>query len=290
MRLKIGLLATAAAVMLAAVDAVAMPEVPMDSAKALGVTKGKAFRTGLVFINGKYLPPPYVVSRWGTGLRINNKPVTGQIINWTEFLKTQSGVKVSKTEAPAAAEAPAAESEPETEVQTEENNSDADTSLDDLFDDDPKPKKKTAKRKPVFRKPAAKPKTAVSYSLDGNFVPNDASKALLNRINAARTEVDRTLRAGGFICFGDNYQRVSGDSRTAKRLLDKIPEMQRDAPNAQAFTSTVRAGGMVYFTDELCHDLYRNRIDYRKLMDRREQWKKDQQMENFLKDVGTPLF
>ena len=66
--------------------------------------------------------------------------------------------------------------------------------------------------------------------------------------------------------------------------------MQRDASSAQSFTSMVRAGGMVYFTDELCHDLYRNRIDYRKLMDRREQWKKDQQMKNFLQDAGTPLF
>jgi hypothetical protein len=265
-----------------------MPEVPMASAKALGVTKGKAFRSGLVFINGKYLPPPYVVSRWGTGLRINNKPVTGQVINWTEFLKTQSGVKVSRSEAPAAAEAPASASEPEAEVQAESD--DSDTSLDDLFDDDPKPKKKVVKRSPVPRKTVAKPRATVSYSLDGSFVPNDASKVLLNRINAARTEVDRTLRSGGFICFGDNYQRVSGDSRTAKRLLDKIPEMQRDASSAQSFTSMVRNGGMVYFTDELCHDLYRNRIDYRKLMDRREQWKKDQQMENFLKDVGTPLF
>lgn len=288
MRLKIGLLAIVAAAMFAAFDASAMPEVPMASAKALGVTKGKAFRSGLVFINGKYLPPPYVVSRWGTGLRINNKPVTGQIINWTEFLKTQSGVKVSKTEAPAADEASAVESEPEVESKGEEE--EGDTSLDDLFDDDPKPKKKAEKRKPVVRKSAAKPKSTVSYSLEGGFVLNDASKVLLNRINAARTEIDRTLRSGGFICFGDNYQRVSGDSRTAKRLLDKIPEMQRDASNAQAFTSMVRNGGMVYFTDELCHDLYRNRIDYRKLMDRREQWKKDQQMENFLKDVGTPLF
>lgn len=288
MRLKIGFLAMAAAAMLAAADVFAMPEVPMESAKALGVTKGKAFRSGLVFINGKYLPPPYVVSRWGTGLRINNKPVTGQIINWTEFLKTQSGVKVSKSDVPSAAETPPPASEPEPEAQAEEE--DSDTSLDDLFDDDPKPKKKTVKRKPVFRKTAAKPKATVSYSLDGSFVPNDASKVLLNRINSARTEIDRTLRAGGFICFGDKYQRVSGDSRTAKQLLQKIPEMQRDASSAQAFASMVRNGGMVYFTDELCHDLYRNRIDYRKLMDRREQWKKDQQMENFLKDVGTPLF
>lgn len=267
----------------------AMPEIPVASAKALGVTKGKPFREGLVFINGKYLAPPYVVSRWGTGIRINGKPVTGQIIDWTEFLKTQSGVKIVKNEVPVAETPSATESATEAETAVEEDSDD--TSLDDLFDDDPKPKaKKPAKRKAIFNKAPSKPKTTVSISFDGEFAHNESSKALLGRINAARTEIDRTLRGGGFICFGDNYQRVSGDSRTAERLLEKIPEMQRDASDAKNFTAMVRSGGMVYFTDELCKDLYRNRIDYRRLMSRREQWKKDQQLEKFLKDAGTPLF
>lgn len=287
MNLKVWIPVLAAA--FCAVPVCAMPEVPVASAKALGVTKGKPFREGLVFINGKYLPPPYVVSRWGTGLRINNKPITGQVIDWTEFLKTQQGVKVSRTETQAET-APAAEEKP-AEPEVQESDEDVDTSLDDLFDDDPKPKaKKPAARRPVFKKAPARPKTLVSYSLDGEFVHNEASRALVTRINSARTEIDRTLRSGGFICFGDNYQRVSGDSRTAQRLLEKLPEMQRDASSPQSFISKVRGGGMVYFTDELCHDLYRNRIDYRRLMDRREQWKKDRQMENFLKDAGTPLF
>ena len=289
MRIKVAFLAMLLSVVAFVMTLSAMPEIPVASAKALGVTRGKAFRSGLVFINGKYIAPPYVVSRWGTGLRINDKPVTGQVIDWTEFLKTQSGVKVSKSESAAPADSPAEEKEQETQAQ--EQDDDSDSSLDDLFDDDPKPKaKKPAKRKPVLKKLPTKPKTTVAYSLDGEFVHNDASKALVARINAARTEIDRTLRNGGFICFGDKYQRVSGDSRTALRLLEKSPEMQRDATSAQSFAAQVRNRGIVYFTDELCHDLYRNRIDYRKLMDRRDQWKKDKQLESFLKDAGTPLF
>ena len=289
MQSKVWMLALAAAVS-AAVTVNAAPDIPVASAKALGVTKGKPFRSGLVFIDGKYLAPPYVVSRWGTGIRINNTPVTGQIIDWTEFMKPQSGVKVSKTETPAEP-APAAESAPqEQKSEEEESGGESDSSLDDLFDDDPKPKAKKAERKALVQKTPARPKTSVSYSLDGEFVHNDVSRALVNRINAARTEIDRTLRTGGFICFGDDYQRVSGDSRTALRLLEKIPEMQRDATSAKHFASLMRSAGIVYFADQLCNDLYRNRIDYHRLIKRREQWKKREKLENFLKDAGTPLF
>ena len=81
MRIKVAFLAMLLSVVAFVTTLSAMPEIPVASAKALGVTRGKAFRSGLVFINGKYRAPPYVVSRWGTGLRINDKPVTGQVID-----------------------------------------------------------------------------------------------------------------------------------------------------------------------------------------------------------------
>jgi hypothetical protein len=254
----------------------AFPEIPKAGARALGVTRGKPFSSGLVFVNGKYLEPPYVVERWGTGIRINSIPVTGQVIDWTEFMKTQDSVKVSRTEAPEPAPAAAQES----------SEDDYESSLDDLFDDDPKPKKK--KRQPAFGS-QSKPKPAVNYSLSGEFAANDASRALLRRINSVRTEIDRTLRSGGFICFGDSYLRVTGDAGTADKLLQRLPELLRDAAGEQRFISSIRAAGMVYFTDELCRDLYRNRLDYLKLQERRVQWKKDKEWEKFLRESGSPL-
>ena len=83
----------AAAVAAAAVAASAMPEIPKESASALGVTRGRPFTSGVVFVDGKYVEPPYVVERWGNGIRINKTSVTGQVIPWNEFLKTQEGVK-----------------------------------------------------------------------------------------------------------------------------------------------------------------------------------------------------
>ena len=47
----------------------------MSSVQDLGVTDGKPITNGFVFIDGKYLDPPYVVSRQGNGVYINGNLV-----------------------------------------------------------------------------------------------------------------------------------------------------------------------------------------------------------------------
>ena len=259
-------------------------EIPKASSKALGVTRGRQFNAGLVFINGKFIEPPYVVERRGVGICINGMPAVSQVIDWTEFLKTQQGVKVTKTEAPAPAYTPAP-AEPAAPAYD-----DIDTSLDDLFDDDPKPKKKSAK--PAYKPPRVprKPTATVSYSLEGEFVPNSASKALVARINAVRTEIDKTLRSGGFICFGDKYARVSGDQRAAMLFLEKMPEMMRRNETPESFKAAVRSANFVYFSDSVCYDLFRNRIDYRKLQDRRRKLKEDIELDKLMKGGGRGIY
>ena len=263
----------------------AFQPIPKEGAKALGVTRGKPFSAGAVFINGKYIEPPYVVERWGTGIRINKEPVTGQVIDWNEFLKTQEGVKVEKkTEA-----APVAPVVQQAAPAVEDVDS---SSLDDLFDDDPKPVKRKSVspvRSPTVTRPPA-PRASVSYVLDGEFKANDASKVLVGRINETRTEIDRILRAGGFICFGDAYSRVSGDKRALLSMLEALPELQQRSASVDAFRSGVRAAGLVYLNEVLCEDLFRNRIDYRKLKERRERIKSDQKWSQILEDVSDPVF
>lgn len=276
-------LSIAAAVAFCAALLQAMPEIPLQSAKALGYARGRKIRTGLVFIDGKYISPPYVVERWGTGLKINNIPVTGQIIDWLEFLKTQESFKT------VAVKAESKPAEPEAggsldDLFEDDGDDGGESSLDDLFDDDPAPKK--AKKKPKESRPAPE----VSYEFSGEFVANEASKKLLARINTLRTDIDKHLRGGGFVCFGDSYSRVLGDSRTALQLLERLPPLMRRCENAQAFASAVRAAGMVYFPDELYRDFFENRLDYRKLDKRCKKWKKDAEWEKVLKESGTPLF
>lgn len=275
---------------LAALTGEAFQSIPKESAKALGVTRGKPFSSGMVFINGKYVEPPYVVERWGTGIRINSIPVTGQVIDWTEFLKTQPGVKVEKSET---AVAPAKEPKPIPASAPEPSADVSASSLDDLFDDDPKPVKpakvepKAVVAAPVVSKPA---KTVVTYVLSGKFKHNDDSTALLKRINANRTEIDRTLRSGGFICFGDSYSQVQGDRRTLLELLEVLPELQQRSPDVQVFCVRIREAKLVYLNEVLRWDLFRNRMDYRKLMERREKLKSDQKWDQIIEEASDPLF
>ena len=281
-KMAVGRFVTLAVVGAAALAAQAFPEIPMESAKALGVTKGKSFVSGIVFVNGKYLPPPYVVSRWGTGLRINGQPVSGQVIDWAEFVRTQAGAKVNRTVEPTTPEPVVLAPEPGSAED------DSDSSLDDLFDDGPKVKKSARKSGSAplsVAKAPVKPKETVTYSFDGAFTPNARTKQLLNSINASRSEIDRTLRLGGFMCFGDGYARIVGDSRTAERLLDTVPDLMQKCGSARELYAAVRAAGMVYLTERFCEDLFRNRIDYRVLRERREAMKRDKAWSSAL---GSP--
>lgn len=301
-----------AAAVMAAAGGFAFSPIPKDSAKALGVTRGKPFSSGVVFVDGKYVEPPYVVERWGTGIRINKIPVTGQLISWNEFLKTQDGVKIEKKVVMPAA--PESESEPPKEVESEPPKeteseppkeaesepekepdqpkqaataSDVDvSSLDELFGDSPTPEKPKPSEEPKRPSPPPKaspaeepdrpktppvaPKTVTTYTLSGEFRRNAASRALLKRINASRTEIDKTLRAGGFICFGSKYMQVTGDKRILLLLLESLPGIQQRSESIEAFRAGVRAANLVFLNESLCDDLFRNRLDYRKLQERRE--------------------
>ena len=106
------LLAAAVAAMLA--DAAAFEKVPDAARAALKGARGKPVRKGFVFVNGRYLPPPYTVARYGTAIFINDVQVTDQVVPWKTFLSPQT------------APAPTAAA-PERKA----------TSIDDLFDDGP---------------------------------------------------------------------------------------------------------------------------------------------------------
>jgi len=280
------------AVAVATVCAFAFPPVPKESAKALKVTKGRPFTDGAVFINGRFIDPPYVVERWGTGIRINGKKVTGQIVDWNEFVKTQAGVKMEPVDAPAAEPVASAPATPAPQPVAEEVDISA-GSLDDLFDDDPKPASPTAARSAVAAKPAAvsKPKVAVpKLTYEGKFVHNATTKRLLEQINAARTEADRILRSGGFIFFGDQYSRVTGDDRALRTMMAKLPELMQRATTLEAFRAEVRAANLVYLNEVLCEDLFRNRFCYRQLQEYRQKLENERKWKTMLDDVKQPLF
>ncbi|MBQ8126646.1 MAG: hypothetical protein IJ173_12365 [Kiritimatiellae bacterium] len=251
---------------------------PAEAATALKRTVGKPISTGYVFIDGKYIPPPYKVERNGLVLRVNGLQVSNPVVPWEEFVKTQEGVTVSKTTVGGGTDG-AAEAVPEPEPEPEEDDlddwddDDGASSLDDLFDDDPKPK--AAKKKPAKRRAAKprvkKPTVQVSYSFDGAFTPNEKTQAFVAKINAERTRVDAKLRAGGFYFFGSAYPAgVSGDKTIARKMMAKLPEAMKTSESAEALAAAARQAGLVYLTPAIVNDLFKNRIDYLQLIQRRK--------------------
>ena len=60
-------------------------KVPAPALTALRIAKGKMIPTGLVFVNGRLLPGPYTVTRYGTAIRVNREQVKGDMTKGSPF-------------------------------------------------------------------------------------------------------------------------------------------------------------------------------------------------------------
>lgn len=65
-------------------DAKSLPEVTQAALDELGITYGVPQMNGFVFVNGRYLPPPYTVTRRGNAIFINRYQVE-QPVAWSYF-------------------------------------------------------------------------------------------------------------------------------------------------------------------------------------------------------------
>ena len=229
-------------------------EVPAAANKALKAVKGKAIRTGMVFVNGHYVKPPYVLMRSGTALFVNyNTQITGQIVPWKTFLATQGGAAAAA--AKPAAPAPARPAQ----------------SVDDLFADAP----------PVAPAKTAAP-AAANAAEDVDFTPNEQSKRLLKRINDRRSYLDRRLREGYVIFFGSRYAPVSVAPRMARALLAMLPEAIRDADDGADLLRKLRAKGVNYLNREICDELVENRTDSPQIIEHRKEMEKADELNKLL--------
>ena len=227
-------------------------EVPAGANKALKAVKGKPIRTGMVFVNGHYVKPPYVLMRSGTAIFVNyNTQITGQVVPWKAFLATQGGAAASKPATPAQPRAA--------------------QNVDDLFADAPPPPSTTSA-------PAA-----ADAAEEVEFTPNEQSQRLLKRINARRSYLDRRLREGYVIFFGSRYAPVSVAPRLARDLLAVLPEAIRDSNDGADLYGRLRGKGITYMTREVCDELVENRASYSALVECRKEMEKTDELNKLLR-------
>ena len=261
--------------------------VPKQALVELKATVGKPFSSGLVFIDGKFIPPPYKVERFGTAFRINGQQVTRQVIPWDEFLKTQPGVRIEQVEI--APSAPAESAAPETAAaeaaEPADDDSDISDDFDDLFDDNPKPKKKKAPARAAAKKPAPQPSAptvATKVVFDGTFRPNTKTKAMVDRLNKIRTYMEVMQRKGVTCFFGTRYSTVTAYRAPTDMFLSAVPQAMRENSSYEDFASAVRAKGIVFLPESVLRDLFRNRLDYVKLQERARAVKEERAWEKKL--------
>ena len=241
--------------------------VPKQALVELKATVGKPFSSGLVFVNGRFIDPPYRIGRYGTAIRINGIQVTDEIIPWTEFLKTQAGARIEKIDPPASDAADASDaSQPEEDAEDDDS---SDDDLDDLFADDPKPTKKSSKpavRRSSRPKPAPQPTTTVV--LDGEFKPNDRTKAMVTKLNKERSRIETILRNGGSCFFGVRYSPMTVDRLPTDMFLSSMPSVMKANASFEPFASAARAKGITFLSETVLRDIFRNRLDYIRLIAR----------------------
>lgn len=251
---------------------------PKGASKALRIARGKPFESGLVFVDGMYLPPPYQVERYGTVIRINGVQVSEQIVPWDDFVRTQANVSETKSEIPAEDVEKVIEEEVEVEEEVEGD------PLDDLFGDTKKPTRKVKKIVKKTVKVPGKPRTVVNYSFDGKFELNDRAKALLAKVNASRTDIETRLRSGHYFFFGTRYSRVTGDAGASSLIVENLPDILKAAQNPRQLGSLARQKCALSLPDALYEDLYRNRYCYPVLAERRKSARKDEQWNSILRN------
>ena len=257
------------------------PPVPKAALAELKRAVGGSVSKGVVFVNGRYLEPPYKVERSGNAISINSVQVTGPIVEWNEFLRQQQGYRVETVPYPPVRKM--VEEEVPFEIEEEVEVEVSDDDVDDLFgDEEKKPDaakknvrkirkkvKRTEMRKQMVEKevPSDRPPRKV-VRFDGEFRHNFKVRALLAKIDNERALIEKRLREGWILCFGAKYPRAEGDAASARQVLVQLWRVEKESSTLDGFVSAAQSSGLGFLPLGVLNDLFRNRLDYPRLKSR----------------------
>lgn len=252
-----------------------LPEVTPEALADLGTTLGTPQMSGFVFIEGRYLAPPYTVTRKGNGIFINRIQIE-QPVAWARAADADAG------EAPAAApvkksvdadgdfeevgaaakpaEAPAGDAAAEPAKPKTVK------SIDDLFDDDAPAQPAATAAVAAPAAVAAAPHPAVA-ELTGEELKRQ-KEALVANLERLRKGYEQALQQNEFFFFGLRHNRVNGNYGTARALMGVLPKALRYAQSPQDLMQRLNQGG-VYFIDlGICTALFKYRATFPLLEER----------------------
>jgi len=238
-----------------------LPEVSAEAIEALGVTTGTPKRNGFVFIEGRYLPPPYTVSRKGNAIFINRIQVE-QPIAWTAEALTPSAVptpkkveppKKDESEKPSifspASETPELVAVPESQVGK---------TLDALFNE------------PATNSVAGNDASTLDKKAPQVVLTQKQKVEFRQKLDAIRLRFELGLGQGEIYFFSQKNGRLNGTYGTARALFMVLPEALRYAQSPQDLLSKLYQGGVSFLDINACNDLYKHKLNFMVLSARRE--------------------
>ena len=251
-----------------------LPEVTEKALSDLGSTYGTPQMNGFVFIDGRYIQPPYTVTRKGNGIFINRiqveQPAPWPPTEQADAAGTQTSKKavdadgdfeaVDKATTPVAAGATAAETPAKSK---------AVKSIDDLFADDDAPAKATAPA-PDVDAPEAKADAAPLQPQVAaeNWAPEDQERekeSLIANLDRLRKGYEQSLSRGDMFFFGQRHNRVNGNYGTARTLMKVLPKALRYAESPNDLWQRLTQGGVYFIDMGICVELYRNKFTFPQL-------------------------
>ena len=273
-----------AALLLGRAWAAELPEVTESAQEELGTTYGVPQMNGFVFIEGRYLSPPYTVTRKGNGIFIN-RVLVEQPVAWSHVAPAAAeegepaaaaGQPPAAPKAvdadgdfeevaePAAAPAPEAPAAPADAAEPAKPK--AVKSIDDLFNDEQPPAAAPAPAAPEAAGAVAPAPPAVAVRTPEELKQEKA--ALVASLDRLRKGYEQALSQGEIFFFGQRHNRVNGNYGTGRTVMGVLPKALRQAQSPQDLLQRLNQGG-VYFLDlGICSALYKNKTTFRMLEER----------------------
>lgn len=253
-----------------------LPDVPEEAIEALGTTAGTPQSNGFVFVEGRYLAPPYTVTRKGNGIFVNRIQVE-QPLAWTaETLTPSVSPPMKKVEIePKKSEAEKENIAPESSLPMQDASASttnvtpaaaeakpvdapAGNTLDSLFGEGPAKQASEDKKEGVVEKKA----TPV-------ILTQKQKDEFRQKLDMIRMRFELGLAQGEIFLFNYKNGRINGTYGTAKTLFAVLPEAVRYAQSPQDLMSRLNQGGVYFLDINACTDLYRNKLNFMVLSDRR---------------------
>jgi len=256
-----------------------LPEITETALAELGIAYGVPGMSGFVFVEGRYLAPPYTVTRRGNGIFVNRVQVEQPVV-WPRGVEPASAARAVDADGDFETVAPEAAQPAPAQPVAEDAQKKAVKSIDDLFADEEEP---AAAPQPAAARPAPAASTQAVRS------PEDHARdkaQVIEGLDRIRAGYEQALSRGEIFFFGQRHNRVNGTYGTARTLMGVLPKALRYAESPLDLQNRLKQGGVYFLDIGICGELFKNRNTFPLLEERLRKIEADEALEAMKKKAA----